>query len=94
MTCMCPTSSEAHARCLLIILIAINVQIYELLVLDTKPDNAVCIIECDMKVDFAAPVGYVQPEPERMQTDVADGQDDDVMICCIYATNRKQITLL
>ena len=74
----------------------IIVQIYELLVLDTKPDDAVCIIECDMKVDFAAPVGYVQPEPERMQTDVADGQDDDVMICCtgVYATNGKQITLL
>lgn len=62
------------------ILITVNVQIYELLVLDTKPEDAVSIIECDMKVDFAAPVGYVQPEPKKMQTDAADRQDDDVMV--------------
>lgn len=29
-------------------------QIYELLVVDTKPDKAVSIIECDMKVHFSA----------------------------------------
>ena len=27
-----------------------SLQIYELLVVDTKPDKAVSIIECDMKV--------------------------------------------
>jgi len=35
---------------------------YELLVLELKPDDAVSIIECDMEVDFAPPVGYVEPK--------------------------------
>lgn len=34
---------------------------YELLVMETKPGNAVSIIECDMDVDFAPPVGYEEP---------------------------------
>ncbi len=45
--------------------------------LDTQPGNAVSIIECDMKVDFAAPVGYKSPEPpQRMETDAADDPSD------------------
>ncbi|CAF0740127.1 unnamed protein product [Adineta steineri] len=35
---------------------------YELLVLELKPADAVTIIECDMEVDFAPPVGYVEPK--------------------------------
>ena len=31
-------------------------------VLDTKPGNAVSIIETDMNVDFAPPVGYEEPK--------------------------------
>lgn len=31
---------------------------YEVCVLDTRPDDAVSIIECDLDVDFAPPVGY------------------------------------
>ncbi len=34
---------------------------YELCILETKPRDAVSIIECDMDVDFAAPVGYEEP---------------------------------
>ena len=74
--------------------------------LETKPDNAVSIIECDMKVrryshicyatsnfyyspsislspkvDFAAPVGYQPPEPEKMNTDSA--QDAAMDVCKI-----------
>jgi ubiquitin fusion degradation protein 1 len=30
-------------------------------ILETRPDNAVSIIECDMDVDFAPPVGYTEP---------------------------------
>lgn len=42
-----------------------NDKIYELRVLETKPGNAVSIIECDMNVDFAPPVGYKEPESQR-----------------------------
>nr|AAW26469.1 SJCHGC05907 protein [Schistosoma japonicum] len=41
-----------------IIAISYNERIYELKVLETKPKDAVTIIECDMSVDFAPPVGY------------------------------------
>ena len=35
---------------------------YELCVLELKPEDAVTIIECDMEVDFAPPVDYVEPK--------------------------------
>ena len=35
-----------------------NNKLYELCVLETKPGSAVTIIECDMNVEFAPPVGY------------------------------------
>jgi len=46
-----------------------NDKIYELLVLETQPEDAVSIIECDMQVDFAPPVGYVEPTrtPKKME---------------------------
>lgn len=44
-----------------------NEKIYELQVLETKPGKAVSIIECDMNVEFAAPVGYKEPEWKRPQ---------------------------
>ncbi|XP_012251047.1 ubiquitin recognition factor in ER-associated degradation protein 1 [Athalia rosae] len=47
-----------------IIAIKYNQRIYEMCVLETKPGPAVSIIECDMNVEFAPPVGY--KEPERM----------------------------
>jgi ubiquitin fusion degradation protein 1 len=28
----------------------------------TKPDKGISIIECDLNVDFAPPVGYVEPQ--------------------------------
>lgn len=30
--------------------------------METKPGNAVSIIECDMNVEFAPPVGYTEPQ--------------------------------
>ncbi|XP_062571621.1 sodium-dependent lysophosphatidylcholine symporter 1-A-like [Saccostrea cucullata] len=45
-----------------IISIKYNERNYDMLVLETKPDRAVSIIECDMNVDFAPPVGYKEPE--------------------------------
>ncbi|XP_060562853.1 ubiquitin recognition factor in ER-associated degradation protein 1-like [Ruditapes philippinarum] len=44
-----------------------NDKIYELRVLETKPGRAVSIIECDMNVDFAPPLGYKEPERVRPQ---------------------------
>lgn len=35
---------------------------YELQIVETKPQDAVSIIECDLNVDFEAPVGYKEPE--------------------------------
>ena len=35
---------------------------YELCILETRPGNAVSIIEWDMDVDFAPPVGYEEPD--------------------------------
>lgn len=45
-----------------VIAIKYNNRIYELCVLETKPRNAVTIIECDMNVEFAPPVGYEEPK--------------------------------
>lgn len=44
-----------------VISIHYNDKDFELCILETKPGNAVSIIECDMDVDFAPPVGYVEP---------------------------------
>lgn len=45
-----------------LIAIKYNSKIYELSVMETKPGNAVSIIECDMNVEFEAPVGYQEPQ--------------------------------
>lgn len=47
-----------------VIAINYNDKVYEVCVLETKPSNAVTIIECDMSVDFAPPVGYVEPNQQ------------------------------
>ncbi|XP_076369361.1 ubiquitin fusion-degradation 1-like isoform X1 [Tachypleus tridentatus] len=57
-----------------IIAIEYNNKIYELCVLETKPGSAVSIIECDMNVEFAAPVGY--KEPERKQSHQTSSQEE------------------
>ncbi|XP_030755270.1 ubiquitin recognition factor in ER-associated degradation protein 1 isoform X2 [Sitophilus oryzae] len=48
-----------------VIAVQYNQKVYELCVLETKPGDAISIIECDMNVEFAAPVGYKEPEIER-----------------------------
>ncbi|XP_078037911.1 ubiquitin fusion-degradation 1-like [Augochlora pura] len=50
-----------------VIAIKYNQRIYELCVLETKPDSAVRIIECDMNVEFAPPVGYIEPEKHTVK---------------------------
>lgn len=53
-----------------VIAISYNERIYELCVLETRPGRAVSIIECDMSVDFAPPVGYVEPTVEPKKEEV------------------------
>lgn len=48
-----------------VISINYNEKDYELSVLETKPGNAVSIIECDMDVDFAPPIGYEEPNYKK-----------------------------
>ncbi|KAK4015199.1 hypothetical protein OUZ56_030186 [Daphnia magna] len=45
-----------------VVAITYNEKVYELRVLETKPGKAVSIIECDMNVEFAPPVGYSEPK--------------------------------
>lgn len=52
-----------------VIAISYNDRVYELCVLETKPGPAVSIIECDMNVDFAPPVGYVEPTNDTKTED-------------------------
>lgn len=35
---------------------------YKILIMETKPNNAVSIVDTDMNVDFATPKGYVEPQ--------------------------------
>ena len=46
-----------------------NNKVYEMSVLETKPANAVSVIECDLNVDFAPPVGYKEPEFRKRDPD-------------------------
>ncbi|CAH0548697.1 unnamed protein product [Brassicogethes aeneus] len=60
-----------------IIAVKYNSKVYELCVLETKPGDAISIIECDMNVEFEAPVGYKEPEhikkeDEDMQIDPSE----------------------
>ncbi|GJQ79846.1 putative ubiquitin fusion degradation protein UFD1 [Trypoxylus dichotomus] len=61
-----------------VIAVKYNQKVYELCVLETKPSDAISIIECDMNVEFAPPVGYQEkeqvkkPAEEDMVVDPAD----------------------
>nr|KAF6495807.1 hypothetical protein HJG63_010173 [Rousettus aegyptiacus] len=58
-------------------MIAINYnKIYELQVMETKPDKAVSITECDMNVEFDAPLGYKEPERQVQHEESTEGKTD------------------
>lgn len=56
-----------------------NDKIYELRVLETKPGQAVSIIECDMNVDFAPPIGYKEPEAQRTHEHQEEKMEETVV---------------
>ncbi|CAG2178580.1 unnamed protein product [Oppiella nova] len=60
-----------------VIAINYNDKVYELCVLETKPGPAVSIIECDMNVEFAAPVGYKEPQ-RLVNKHMTENQENDV----------------
>ena len=62
-----------------VIAINYNDKVYELCVLETKPGPAVSIIECDMNVEFAAPVGYKEPErfKDQIMSENEENRDDN-----------------
>ncbi|KAJ3147468.1 ubiquitin fusion degradation protein [Geranomyces variabilis] len=54
-----------------------NDKLYDILVLETKPaGQGISIIETDLEVDFAPPVGYVEPTPQYKPTAVSGGRTD------------------
>lgn len=55
-----------------VISINYNDKDYEMCILETRPGNAVSIIECDMDVDFAPPVGYQEPERKDLKKPAAE----------------------
>ncbi|MGH0171355.1 UNVERIFIED_CONTAM: hypothetical protein FKN15_060595 [Acipenser sinensis] len=60
-----------------VVAINYNEKIYELRVMETKPDKAVSIIECDMNVDFDAPLGYKEPERRPQQREEPTEEEAD-----------------
>ncbi|CAH2986191.1 unnamed protein product [Chilo suppressalis] len=60
-----------------VIAIKYNSKVYELCVLETKPGDAVIIIECDMNVEFAPPVGYKEERVPTRGESGSDGMDED-----------------
>ena len=65
-----------------VIAIDYNNKVYEVCVLETKPGHAVSIIECDINLEFAAPVGYQEPErpdvPESISS-FASSMDGEIL---------------
>lgn len=62
-----------------VIAIKYNERIYEMRVLEVRPGNAVSIIECDMNVEFAAPVGYQEPQKVDPQEAGAMEEEHEVL---------------
>ena len=67
-----------------VIAINYNDKVYEVCVLETQPSNAVTIIECDMRVDFAPPVGYQEPQPQ-----IKANEDDQMADLSEQSENQK-----
>ncbi|KAJ3174417.1 ubiquitin fusion degradation protein [Geranomyces variabilis] len=54
-----------------------NDKLYDILVLETKPaGQGISIIETDLEVDFAPPVGYVEPTPQYKPTALSGARTD------------------
>ncbi len=46
-----------------------NDTLYDILVMESKPSkDGICILETDLEVDFAPPLGYVEPDYKSMRS--------------------------
>lgn len=72
-----------------IIAITYNNRIYEICVLEVKPGNAVSIIECDMNVEFAAPVGYQERTVAEKHETEQDKETEEPMDMSQYVDPNK-----
>ena len=67
-----------------IITISYNKKLYDILVMETKPGGqGISIIETDLEVDFAPPLGYV--EPERVKS--GSYRPVSLFVCCCARWN-------
>lgn len=48
--------------------------------METKPGEAVSIIECDMSVDFAPPIGYQEPQRKIDEDEKQEEEEDNEVI--------------
>nr|CDS28401.1 ubiquitin fusion degradation protein 1 [Hymenolepis microstoma] len=62
-----------------VIPITYNDNQYDLKVLELKPNKAVQIIECDMSVDFAPPVGYVENSKPKLSVPASDDTNESLI---------------
>ncbi|XP_003747649.2 ubiquitin recognition factor in ER-associated degradation protein 1 [Galendromus occidentalis] len=76
-------NSLRHFACLTAndtIVIKYNDKQYELCVLETRPGPAIDIHECDLNVEFAAPVGYQEPETKKVSQEEIDFKKPEVIV--------------
>ena len=66
---------------------------YELRVLELKPADAVTIIECDMEVDFAPPIGYVEPNYTPSSAQSIAGTPKTTMPMAMTPGNDPQLSM-
>ncbi|KAK9671899.1 hypothetical protein RND81_12G062700 [Saponaria officinalis] len=63
------------------IMVAYNNKKYYIDIVETKPSNAISIIETDCEVDFAPPLDYVEPErPAASGTGKAEAQAEETPV--------------
>lgn len=81
-----------------VIAISYNNTVYELLCMETKPANTISIVETDLEVDFAPPVGYIDPSQssksnsssEFKPVNIKQPMQIDQHILSSSSTNKKQ----
>ncbi|ODV83017.1 hypothetical protein CANARDRAFT_178035 [[Candida] arabinofermentans NRRL YB-2248] len=65
-----------------IIEIDYNDQTYRIKILEVKPESrshGICIIETDLETDFAPPVGYVEPDYQKLKEDADKAKKEKAM---------------
>ena len=67
-----------------IISISYNKKVFDILIMEIKPatKGAISILETDLEVDFAAPLGYVEPEYKRPAS---------ATVCFFFGVGGEQI---